>query len=253
MAEDSPRDSRITVLMVHGAWHGPWCWEDHWTEHFTAAGHDVRAVALDRHRTPGSKKRIWPSVGAYVRTVERVIDEVDGEVVLVGHSMGGLVTQRVIETRQVKGAVLVASVPARGVLGATLRTLRRAPVPTLRTIATMNMRHLVATKELVREGFYTEDTDAEVVADTLARLQNESYRAYLSMIVRWPKPKRVASPVLVLAGELDGLFTVSEEQRLARAYHSEAVVIEGAGHNLMLDSGWRDAADVTIDWMNSLG
>ena len=35
------------ILLVHGAWHGPWCWE-RFARRLTDAGHDVRTVAAAR-------------------------------------------------------------------------------------------------------------------------------------------------------------------------------------------------------------
>jgi pimeloyl-ACP methyl ester carboxylesterase len=68
-----------TVVLVHGAWHGPWCWAA------VLAGLDelgVPAVPVD---LPG------PGVHADGDHVRGVVDAVGGPVVLVGHSYGGAV------------------------------------------------------------------------------------------------------------------------------------------------------------------
>jgi pimeloyl-ACP methyl ester carboxylesterase len=68
-----------TVVLVHGAWHGGWCWE-HLTPQLERAG--LAHVAVD-----------LPFTGHLddVRCVRDVLDAVDGPKVLVGHSYGGLV------------------------------------------------------------------------------------------------------------------------------------------------------------------
>lgn len=45
-------------------------------------------------------------------------------------------------------------------------------------------------------------------------------------------------PVLVLGAEHDGCFTAAELRRTAAAYRSEAEIMTGMGHDLMLDQGW---------------
>ena len=34
------------VLFVHGAWHGAWCWEEHFLDFFADRGHRVAACLL---------------------------------------------------------------------------------------------------------------------------------------------------------------------------------------------------------------
>lgn len=68
-----------TVVLVHGAWHGAWCWEKV-TPHLDAAGVAWRAVDLPMTSLPED-----------VAAVTAVLDEVRGPVLLVGHSYGGVV------------------------------------------------------------------------------------------------------------------------------------------------------------------
>jgi pimeloyl-ACP methyl ester carboxylesterase len=73
-----------TVVLVHGAWHGAWCWEQV-VERLDAAGQASVAVDL-------------PSVSSATATladdaacVRDALDQLTGEAVLVGHSYGGSV------------------------------------------------------------------------------------------------------------------------------------------------------------------
>ncbi|MFJ5308966.1 alpha/beta fold hydrolase [Streptomyces sp. NPDC088350] len=80
-----------TYLLVHGAWHSGQCWE-RVVPLLTAAGHRVLAPSLTGH---GDKAHLLgPEVGldTQVDDVVGLITEEDlTEVVLVGHSYGGLV------------------------------------------------------------------------------------------------------------------------------------------------------------------
>ncbi len=233
-----------TIVLVHGAWHGSWCWHNV-VQALEAEGFAAIAVDLPG-RSPGSSKRIWHRMSEYVAHVDDVVAGVDGPVVLVGHSMGGLVTQRVLEDRSLDGAVLVASVPRRGVSAALLRLVREEPRQVLESNVAVSMWPLVANDERVRGHFFGDETDEAVVIEAGKHLQNESFVAYLSMLFRPPRPNAVATPVHVVAAEHDTIFSLAEQHDLAKAYgQSEAVVLDGA-HDLMLEPVWPELVDEVI-------
>ncbi len=82
-------------VLVHGAWHGAWCW-DRLRPELVAAGHRVVAPDL-----PGSGADPTPAaqvtLADYVATVVAVIEALDEPVVLVGHSLAGLTITPVAE------------------------------------------------------------------------------------------------------------------------------------------------------------
>jgi len=234
------------ILLVHGAWHGTWCWRD-FAARLTAAGHDVRCAELRGH--DGSRGRLWHRIRGYVEDVGTAVNGFGTPPVLVGHSMGGLVVQKYLERHRAPAAVLMCSVPPAGALGSTLRFLRRHPLVFAGANAGLHLGPVVGTPALAREMLFTPDTPAEVVDDCFAQLRDESYPAYLGMVVGRPHPARVTTPMLVLGGELDQVFSVDEVQATARAYRTEAEIFPGMGHDLMLDQGWPAVADRIAAWV----
>jgi pimeloyl-ACP methyl ester carboxylesterase len=82
-------------VLVHGAFHGAWCWEPLVAE-LSAAGHGVQTFDL-----PGSGEDDTPvaevSLDAYVERIGAILKEQPEPVVLVAHSMGGVaVTQAAV-------------------------------------------------------------------------------------------------------------------------------------------------------------
>src|SRR5664280_105685 len=110
----------------------------------------------------------------------------------------------------------------------------------------MTLRPVVSTPDLVRELFFTADTPQQIVDACFDRLQDESYPAYLdTMLFALARPRRVTAPVLVLGAEKDGVFTIGEVRRTARAYRSEA----GLSGVLKIKSGvcaGRPLADASV-------
>jgi pimeloyl-ACP methyl ester carboxylesterase len=76
-----------TYVLVHGAWHGAWAWEPV-TQRLAAAGRNVIAVNL-----PSVRPEL-PSTATFLDDVRCVTDAIDSagtDVILVGHSYGGMV------------------------------------------------------------------------------------------------------------------------------------------------------------------
>jgi pimeloyl-ACP methyl ester carboxylesterase len=237
------------ILLVHGAWHGPWCW-DGFAQRLAGHGHQVHAVQLRGHDGPPG--RIWHRVRDYVADVGEAAARFAAPPVLVGHSLGGLVVQKYLERGPAQGAVLLAPLPHRGMGVPVARLTVRHPVATLAANLSLRLRPLVATPKLVRELFYTPDTPQELVDDTFGRLQDESWPAFLDTLVIWPRPRRVQVPVLVMGAQHDGFFTPAELRRTAAAYGTEAEIVPNMGHNLMLDTGWPRVADRIHTWVSEL-
>ena len=94
-----------TYVLVHGAWHGAWCWNKV-VPGLEAAGHKVIVPEL-----PGSGADSTPAsevtLDAYANKLVEVLDQQDEKVVMVGHSMGGLAISAAAELRPDKVGALV--------------------------------------------------------------------------------------------------------------------------------------------------
>ena len=179
------------ILLVHGAWHGPWCW-DGFAQRLAGAGHDVRTVRLRGH--DGSPGRLWYRVSDYVRDVSEAANRFPESPVVVGHSLGGLVVAKYLERGRAKGAVLLAPIPQAGSLTAIIRLASRHPLVLARANLTLRLRPFVTSRALVRELFFTPDTSQPLVDDVWGRLQDESYLAFLDTLWCGPGPARSACP-----------------------------------------------------------
>jgi pimeloyl-ACP methyl ester carboxylesterase len=94
-------ESVPTVLLVHGAWHGAWCWA---AVQAALTDRGIPSLALD---LPGHGASSLPLGDLYgdAAEVRRVIDGIGGPVVLVGHSYGGAVISEAAGDDAAGGAV----------------------------------------------------------------------------------------------------------------------------------------------------
>jgi pimeloyl-ACP methyl ester carboxylesterase len=91
-AGDSPVSSYV---VVHGAWSGAWAW-DAVAAQLRAKGKQVTVVELPAHGTDNTPVA-GATLDAYVTKVETAVNAAPGPVVLIGHSLGGVIISQVAE------------------------------------------------------------------------------------------------------------------------------------------------------------
>jgi pimeloyl-ACP methyl ester carboxylesterase len=251
--ETSPRTT--PVLFVHGAWHGAWCWKENFLPYFTERGYTSHALSLRGHGASQSPARFrLARIADYAADVAQVVEQLPQPPVLVGHSMGGLVVQKYLEEHTVPAAVLLASVPVRGVLRATLRIALRHPLAFLKANLTWSLYPIVGKPELCREAFFSADISNEKLEVYFSRIQDESYLAFLDMMMfNLPNPKRVETNLLILGADKDTIFYPDEIEATAKAYQTQSVMFPGMAHDMMLEHGWESVADRIVNWLEEKG
>ena len=241
------------LVLIHGAWHGAWCWQDT-LDWFAGHGFEAHALSLRGHGESAGKDRLrWWSIADYVADVDQVVRSLERPAVLVGHSMGGFVVQKYLERHAPAGAVLLASVPPAGILRFYGRVLRRHPLAGLKANLTLSPYAVIEKPAYAREWFFSPGMPEDDLAAYHARLQDESFRAILDMLVLdLPSPRAARSPVAVLGARRDAIFSVAEVEATARAYGVEAIIYPDMAHNMPYEPGWQDVVAGIAEWAAAL-
>ena len=145
------------------------------------------------------------------------------------------------------------SIPSSSSLAAVGRLATRHPIAFGESLQLLRLRPLTTTRALVRDLFFTPQTPEHMIEDCHARLQDESFPAFLDSILVRARPRRIRTPVIVLAAGRDAIFTVDEMHRTAHTYGRPAEVFDGIGHDMMLDVGWQRVTDRIAEWAAALG
>ncbi|MFP4233587.1 MAG: alpha/beta hydrolase [Nitriliruptoraceae bacterium] len=236
---------RPPLLFVHGAWHGAWCFAEHWLPAAADAGWDAYAVSLRGHggsETPEAFARV--PLRDYEHDVLQAVTELPSPPVLVGHSMGGLVVQRVLERyRAAPAGVLLASVPPDHGLEVATALARHDPAAFTRALAGRPPQPRPAT-------LYGPRTDPATARRGTDRLGPESWLATQQLVL----PRRtgeLTSPLLVLGGAEDRVVPPSAVIRTARRFGVQARLLRGMGHQLMLEPDQDAVLRLVLGWLDA--
>jgi non-heme chloroperoxidase len=239
---------------VHGGYADAWCWEPFFLPWFASRGWPAHALSLRGHgASAGADTLFIAGLDDYVADVEHVASQLDAAPVMLGHSMGAAVLARMMATRPVRGAALMAPVPPTGLLPVAARLAATRPDYLSQMMGLDPTRLSQRILETLRPFYFSPDVDPAILRQAIAHLNSESPRALfdLSMRLHWIEPQ-ASSPVFVLGAAADRIAIPADVEATARHHGVHATILPGMGHMLMLEPQWRSAAQAIAGWLEEL-
>jgi pimeloyl-ACP methyl ester carboxylesterase len=247
--------ARPPLLFVHGFLASAWVYESY-LRFFADRGYAGFAVNL-RGRA-GSGLPANTSIGSvsltdYVDDARRVaqwLTEKLGKPIVFGHSMGGLVAQKLGEEGLARGLVLLSPAPPRGIGLMSWSLMRRQfryfgvllrSKPVVPRFA--DARELVLNRVPVAE---QQAVFAHFVADS-GRVGRELN--FGSVAVDEKQLRERECPVLVVTSDDDRFIPSRIAERIAEKYRAPVYMARGHGHLMLCEPGWEDAAGFIADWI----
>lgn len=240
------------ILLVHGAWHAAWCWDNFACE-LNKRGHQVHYFSLPGHGGTSLKhKRLNQySLNDYVKFLSERIDEIKPTPIVIGHSMGGALLQIYLQNKTLPAAIFMASIPTQGTLPMIARIALRFPITLLKAILTYKSEAIVESPERSRALFFSADNPIDYKA-TQKLLGPESMKILPPLMYPGTFKKiKHGTPTYVIAGEKDIITTVSEQQGLAKGLAAKFSVIEGQAHCIMLEPKYKSVVALIDDWIKT--
>jgi non-heme chloroperoxidase len=254
------------VVFVHGLWLHSSSWGP-WLELFQEAGYaatapgwpgDAETVAETR-REPG--KVAGKGIDDVVDHYAQIIRALGAPPVVIGHSFGGLIAQRLLGQDLAAAAVAIDPAPIKGVLNLPVSALRVASVA-LRKPANRNLA-VSLTPEQFRYGFGNSlpEQESRELYDrwTVPSPGKPLFEAAVANFMPKSPAKvnthnKTRGPLLVTAGGQDHTVPPSISTSTRRLYHKSPAITDfvefpDRGHSLTVDHGWRDVAQYALDWL----
>ena len=234
--------TRPPILFIHGILAGPWYFENY-QRFFADRGYPSVALSLrgrlDSRRVPDIGRISIEEFVADALAVARSM----GRPIVVGHSMGGLLAQRLAEEGASDTVVLLSSAPPRGIMLATPRLVLKQ----LKHLPTLVRLSPLRSSRADSDDLIFNRMPAETRADLHARLVPDSALAarQISLGTVAVDETRVRCAMLIAAGLEDRFVAPRVARQLAVKYGAPCWQYPRNAHFLPMEPGWeRIAADV---------
>jgi len=244
---------KTPLLFVHGMWHGAWCWDETFLPFFAEQGYQATALSLRGHAGSEGKIR-GNTISNYVSDVEQVAKTFDTPPIIIGHSMGGFLAQKYLETHNVPAAVLLASNPHFGLWPTFFRMAAQRPLTLLKVTGQLRLYPVVETPEAARWALFSKDMPEEQLLKYYAKLNDESFRMFMDLLgLNLAHPKKIKTPLLILGAEYDNAISPDQVHATARAYGVQAEIFPNMAHDMMLEANWKSVAERILSWLKERG
>lgn len=125
---------RKTVVLVHGAWVTPGCWDGFKTL-YESRGYEVIIPHWPFMNAPLEELRDSPNPNLKTVTIKDLVDHFEREIgalaqppIIMGHSFGGLIVQMLVDRGLGRCGVAFDAAPPRGVIPSLTAVVSAAPV-----------------------------------------------------------------------------------------------------------------------------
>ena len=247
------------IIFIHGMFLTAKSWEE-WVAYFTALGYECEAPPWPLHQgePPQLRAKVPARLGKlsladlhdHYRSIVRKEPEPP---IVIGHSLGGLVVQKLMADKLVRAGVGICSVAPNRMLAFDWGFLRNSAAIT-------NPFAGDDPYEMTPEGFH------QNFANTLS--EAESNAAYEKYAVHESRQvlrdimgdeghidlKAPHVPLLLIGAQEDVIIPSQLVRRNAHAYedersHHEYTDFSGRGHFICGEPGWEEVAEKTANWL----
>ncbi len=259
-------EGKQPVMFVHGLWLLASSW-DNWRSFFEEQGYTTLAPGWPDDPDTVAEANEDPEVFANKR-IKQVTDHYAGVIrqlkrkpAVIGHSFGGLIAQMLADEGLAAVTVGIDAAGFRGVLPVPLSELKSGS-PVLRNPANYH-RAVSLTYEQFRYGFTNaiDENEARELYKQFAVPGSGMFvfQGAAANLNPWTEDRvntrnPARGPLLLIAGEKDHtvpLAVVKAEYKLQQ--HNPGVTefheIPGRGHSLTIDHGWREVAEIALDFI----
>ena len=249
-----PKKNQPALVFVHGAWHGAWCWQEHFIPFFTKNGYECYTFDLPNHGANKDQKGINQyRIADYLNYLELALAAINKPVILIGHSMGGYIIQKYLEKKDCKAAILIAPVPCKPIWRLFFKMLWSQPLAMLKMMTTFDLFHLVNSKEKAGHLLFSDKLSIAEKEVYTQKLGSESFQVMVFdfLFSSIKRRKNLAIPVLVQCAGKDKVVSLRETKYTSRFQQADYQFFKDMAHDVMVDPNWLLSAKGLLNWMET--
>src|SRR6187402_1731585 len=251
-----------TIVLVHGNFVNNTSWAD-WKTHYEKKGYTVYTPANPGHdgNPADLRKNVHPDLTTtgfidVVNNISKLIDSLPGKPLVIGHSMAGMATLKLVEMGKAAAGVSIDGAPPKNVF---------PPFQTLKTVIpafgffSFN-KYFMGSRAWYDYAFFNTLPESEKEKAFEKFAVPESYKVSRELVLNsfsnidFKKPH---APILFVGGGSDNIFPPSLTQTIAGRYKDtnsqvSVKIFEGKSHFICGEPGWEKVADHILSWYESL-
>lgn len=254
------------VVFIHGLWVSHTAWQP-WIDHFVAQGHHAIAPAWPGEHASVAATREDPAAQAGFGIDEltdyfaTILEDFDTPPVVIGHSFGGLIAQKLLGDNRAAAAIAIDPAPVKGVKPLPIAQLRSAFPVLGNPLNRGRAQALTQAQWRYAFGNALTDNESEALWDqwSIPSPGKPLFQAAAANFApNSPAKVDIANqsrgPLLITAGTADHTVPFVSAKAAHKLYSKSGAVtdfheFDGRGHSLTIDHGWRDVADTSLAWM----
>ncbi|HEY0812252.1 MAG TPA: alpha/beta hydrolase [Pseudonocardia sp.] len=260
------QDHRTPVVFIHGLWLHASSWTP-WMELFAAAGYAPVAPGWPGDPDTVEEARANPEsiadhgIDDVVAHYAALIEGLPSKPILIGHSFGGMVAQKLLGQNLAVATVAVDAAQIKGVLPLPLSALR-ATLPVFKNPANKH-KAVSLTAEQFRFAFGNaiseQESNALFDAWAIPAPGKPLFEAAAANFdphspAKVDTANELRGPLLLMTGGKDHTVPEAVTRATLKQYrHSDAVTdlleFPDRAHSLTIDAGWREVADAALAWL----
>jgi len=252
-----------TIVFIHGMYMNSLCWE-HWVAHYQAKGYMClapdwpgRDQMIDVLRKNHPDSRLGQlTLSRVLEHFADIIKKLNEKPIIIGHSMGGLVVQLLLQRDLAAAGVAINSAPPMGVFTTKWSFLKSnwphiTPFVSQRTPIEMTFERFQYT--FVNKMPLAEQRAAyeKYVVPESRRIPRESLTARVDF-------KKPHPPLLMIAGSADNIIPASLNKSNYAKYKPSTSVTDfkefaGRTHFIIGQKAWEEVTEYILAWLNEKG
>jgi pimeloyl-ACP methyl ester carboxylesterase len=242
------------LLFVHGSSCGSWLWQN-FLQFFSSRGWLCYALNLRGHHLSAPVDD-WGEVGvaSYLEDIDKAVKWIGKDLILIGHSMGGVLGQKYAETKNPLKLILLHTAPPLSVIREIdFSAFMNRGKEQGRVMSDNVVESDSDPQKLIGYMFDPGNVDQDVLLRCHKIMGKESARALQEMQQVEVDAQKINCPVYVLGFDLKKIgldYPVDLNRELARYYRArDFQIVEPGGHLFMLEKNWEEFARLIEKWV----